>query len=67
MYSVKTNRIIDDCIIDDTCDKDIYRDLEAEMDISVELTLRGALSMYERKGSDVAEVFSPVGLHRNRL
>ena len=53
-----TGRIIDDCVIDDTPDAILFRDLPFEMDIRVELELRGALKLYEREGADVVEVFS---------
>ena len=59
VYCIRTNRLIDDCVIDDTCDEDLYRSLDEEMDIRVELTLKDALDLYKKEGADVVEVFSP--------
>ena len=59
VQNLDTGKIIDDCIIDDTPDEVLYRDLDKETNIRVELVLRGALALYERKGTDVSEIFSP--------
>ncbi len=56
--SLSTGKLIDDCIVDDTPDDVLFRDLEFETDIRVELILKDALSMYARKGADVVELFS---------
>ena len=58
VWNLNTGRIIDDCIIDDTHDKDLYRSLPVETDIRVELVLKDALAMYAREGADVVEIFS---------
>ena len=61
VYDLKTGKVIDDCVVDDAADQDLDRELEFETDIRVELILKNALSMYERQGADVVEVFSPRG------
>ena len=58
VWNLGTGRIVDDCIVDDTPDATLYRELPVEMDIRVELVLKDAVSMYQRKGADVVEVFS---------
>ena len=59
VYDLQTGKVIDDCVVDDAADQDLYRELEFETDIRVELILKDALSMYEKKGADVVELFSP--------
>ena len=59
VWNVASGRIIDDCIVDDTADEELYRELPFEMDIRVELIMKDALDMYKRRGADVVEVFSP--------
>ncbi len=56
--SVKTGKVVDECIVDDTADAIIHRMLPREEDLRVELTMKGALKMFERKGTDVAEIYS---------
>lgn len=58
VWDLGSGRVIDDCIVDDTPDEELYRKLPHEMDIRVELVLKDALSMYKREGADVVEVYS---------
>ena len=50
--------MIDDCIVDDTSDDILNRYLDEPDDLRVELTMKDSLSMYNKKGADVAEVYS---------
>jgi len=56
--NLSTGKVMDDCIIDDTPDEELFRDLEYETDIRVELILKDALEFYQRKGADVVEIYS---------
>ena len=58
VWNLETGRMIDDCVVDDTPDGILHRELPEEMNIRVELVLKDAISMYQRKGADVVEVFS---------
>ena len=55
----KTGAIIDECIVEDTPDDVMHRKLPRPRDIRVELTMRKARPMFEAKGADIAEVYSP--------
>ena len=55
---LNSGKVIDDCIVDDTPDEELFRYLEVETDIRVELVLKDALDMYARKGADVVELYS---------
>ena len=57
-WSLTTGRVIDDCNIDDVSDATLHRYLTEPDDIRVEVTLKDALEMYEKKGPDVVEIFS---------
>ena len=57
--SLTTGKIIDECILDDTPDSVLNRMLPCPDHVRVELTMRGAIKMFEVKGADVSEVFSP--------
>ena len=59
VWNLATGKVVDDCIVDDTADEDLYRELPFEMDIRVELVMKDALDMYKRKGADIVEIFSP--------
>ena len=58
VWNLSTGRIIDDCVVDDTPDDVLYRELPEETNIRVELVLKDAISMYQRQGADVVEIFS---------
>ena len=56
--SLKTGRVIDDCLVDDVPDSVLHRPLREPEDIRVELIMHGATRMFETKGVDIAEIFS---------
>ena len=58
VWSLTTGKMLGDCCIDDTHDDDLHRLLPTPDDIRVEVTLRNAIELFERKGPDVAEIFS---------
>ncbi len=58
IWSLTTGRVIDDCFVDDVPDTVLHREMATEDDIRIELTMKGAMAMYERKGADVVELFS---------
>ena len=58
IWSLSKGRIIDDCIVDDTADHILNRWLDEPDDIRIELTMKGALKMYNEFGPDVVEVYS---------
>ena len=58
IWSLRTGKVIDDCIVEDAPDHALHRELSEEEDIRVELVLKGALAMYERQGADVVELYS---------
>ena len=57
-WSMSKGKVIDDCVVDDTSDETLNRWLDRPDDIRVELTMKGALSMFHRHGADVSEVYS---------
>ena len=59
VWDADTGKMIDDCIIEDTADADLYQELDFETNIRVELVLKNALDLYKQEGADVVEVFSP--------
>ena len=58
IWSLSTGKLIHECDIDDVPDEELNRKLPEKDNIRVEVTLRSALTLYERKGPDVAEIFS---------
>ena len=50
--------MVHDCIVDDVSDYELNKKLEEADDIRVELTMKGAMKMYNRIGADVSEVYS---------
>ncbi len=58
VWSLRTGRVIDDCIVEDVPDHILYRELGTEEDVRVELVMKNALAMYERRGADVVELYS---------
>ena len=49
-------KVLDDCIVDDVPDQRLHRHLAKEDNIRVELTMKGAMQMFEVKGPDVCEI-----------
>ena len=58
IWSLSTGRLVDECVIDDVPDDILYRKLPAADNLRIELTLKDAVSLFERKGPDIAEIFS---------
>ena len=56
--SLTTGKVVDDCIIDDTSDEVLRRRLAKPDNIRVELVMKDALCMFQKKGADVVELFS---------
>ena len=55
---MKSGKLLDECEVENVDDDALHRKLQDPQDIRVELTLKGAMKMYERKGADVCEIFS---------
>ena len=58
MRSLAAGKVIDDCVVDDVTDSVLNRHLPYPEDVRIELTMKGALAMYEEKGADISEMFS---------
>ena len=58
VWSLSTGKVLDDCKTDAISDNKLNRDRGKVDDIRVELTLKNALKLFERKGPDVVEIFS---------
>ena len=58
VWSLTTGKLLDECCIDDVPDRELHRPLREPDDIRVELTLRNAITLFKRKGPDVAEICS---------
>ena len=58
MWSLSTGKVLDNCETDDISDDKFNRDIGKVDDIRVELTVKNALKLFERKGPDVVEIFS---------
>ena len=58
VWSLTKGKLIDECDVERTPDRILNRELESPDDIRVELVLKGAQKLYERKGPDIAEVYS---------
>ena len=56
--SLSTGKMIDDCIVEDVDDRVLRRPIPVPDDLRAELIMRDALSMYQRKGADVVELYS---------
>ena len=56
--SLRTGKVIDDCIVDDVPDEVLNRKLHKPEDVRVELIMKNSMKMYEVKGPDVVEVYS---------
>ena len=58
IWSLSSGKVIDDCIVDDVPDRMLNWRMGEVDDIRVELVMKDALCMYNRKGADIAEVYS---------
>ena len=58
IWSLSTGKLIDECEIDSTADSKLNRELGHTDDIRVELILKNATKLFERKGPDIVEIFS---------
>ena len=58
IWSISTGKLIDECDIDTTADSKLNREMDQVDDIRVELVLKDATRLYERKGPDINEIFS---------
>ena len=56
--SLKSGKVIDDCVVDDVPDAVLNRHLTHPQDLRVELVMKGAPEMYRIKNTDVSEIFS---------
>ena len=56
--SLTTGKVIDDCVIDDVSDKELNRIMPYPDDVRIELTMKGAIKLFEIVGPDVAEIYS---------
>ena len=56
--NLNTGKIVDDCVPDEVPDAMLTRQLPQPEDIRIELTMKGALQMYNRMGPDVCELYS---------
>ena len=56
--SLTTGKVIDDCVVGDVSDQMLRRVIPAPDNLRVELIMNNALSMYQRKGADVVELYS---------
>ena len=56
--SLTTGKVIDDCLTDDVGDAKLHRLLPGSDNVRVEHVMKKALSMYQRKGAEVVELFS---------
>ena len=58
IWSLSTGKLIDECEIDSTADSKLNRELGHTDDIRVELILKNATKLFERKGPDIVDMFS---------
>ena len=58
IWSLSTGKLINECVIDSTSDQVLRRELTTKDDIRVEVILKNALALFERKGPDVCEMYS---------
>ena len=58
VWSLSTGRLIDECEIDLVSDKVLNRELPEPDDLRVELVLKSAAKLSEKKGPDVSDIFS---------
>ena len=58
VWIFSTSKVLDDCETDSVIDAKFNRDIGQIDDIRVELTLKNALRLFQRKGPDVVEILS---------
>jgi hypothetical protein len=58
VWSLTSGKLLHECDVNDVADEELNRQLSAPDNIRVELTLRNALELFERRGPDVAEILS---------
>ena len=58
VWSLTSGKLLHECDVNDVTDEELNKQLPAPDNIRVELTLRNALKLFERRGPDVAEIFS---------
>ena len=58
VWSLTSRKLLHECDVNDVTDEELNKQLPAPDNIRVELTLRNALKLFERRGPDVAEIFS---------
>ena len=56
--SLTAGKVIDDCIIDDVSNGVLRRNIPKPDNLRIELVMRDALNMYQRKGADVVKLYS---------
>ena len=62
IWSLSTGKLIDECEIDFTADSTPHREMDHVDGIRVELILKNATQLFERKGPDIVEIFSQLRL-----
>ena len=58
VWSLSTGKLVDECNIDEVPDHELNRQLKMPDDLRVELIMKQAIVMYEKKGPNVCEIFS---------
>ena len=58
IWSLTTGRLLDEADVENVPDKVLHLRLKTRDNIRVELVLKDAIALFERKGPDVAEIFS---------
>ena len=58
IWSLSKGKLLDDRFVDDVPDHELHRKLDEPDDLRVEVTMRNAQDVFERKGPDMAEIFS---------
>ena len=58
VWSLSTGKVLDDCEAEAVADDGLNRDMGQIDDISVELTLKNLVKLFERKGPNVVEILS---------
>lgn len=56
--SLATGEVIGGCVVDDTDNKMLRRRIPFPDNVRVELIMRYALSMFQRKGADIVDLYS---------
>ena len=58
IWCLKTGKMLDECIMDDTPDDCLHRKLDMVTDIRVEVEVKGSLDIFKSIGSDIVELYS---------